>query len=199
MEALHRLLQVLVGSAGTSVLVELQNILEVWLGQGWDLRGWFKAIKGGSMRDLPRTCCGQGVLAQDRPLWGQRDGWGAVGRRQGCSRTEMQTPTPTAAGERAEGRAPRAVGTPAAFLSTAPAALHHVPAGGRGGEGRGVHWQAARLQQHLLLAQGREPWCAQLQHPILSTQLEPTCLRLAQSLGWSLLLCSAVHLCCLSP
>jgi len=48
MEALHRLLQVLVGSAGTSVLMELQNILEVWLCQGWDLQGRFKAVKGGS-------------------------------------------------------------------------------------------------------------------------------------------------------
>ena len=74
MEALHRLLQVLVGSAGASVLMELQNILEVWLWQGWDLRGRFKAVKGGSMQDLPRACCGQGVPAQDRPLWGQRDG-----------------------------------------------------------------------------------------------------------------------------
>ena len=89
----------------------------------------------------------------------------------------MQPPTPTAAGERAEGPVPRAVGTAAAFLSTAPAALHHVPAGSCGGEGHGVHCQAARLQQHLPLARGREPWCTQLQHPILSPQLEPICLQ----------------------
>lgn len=54
MEALHRLLQVLVGSAGTSVLMELQNILEVWLRQGWDLGEWFKAMKGGIYTRSPQ-------------------------------------------------------------------------------------------------------------------------------------------------
>ena len=65
MEALHHLLQVLVSSAGRFVLVELQNIMEVWMWQRWGLRGWFKATKEGSTRGPPRACCGQGVLAQN--------------------------------------------------------------------------------------------------------------------------------------
>lgn len=90
----------------------------------------------------------------------QREGGGAAA---GQGRNH---PPPLQPGsERAEGPVTRALGTPAAFLSTAPAALHHVPAGGRGGEGRGVHCQAARLLQHLPLARGREPFCAQLRGP----------------------------------
>ena len=94
MEALHRLLQVLVGSAGTSVLMELQNIVEVWLRQGWDLGEWFKAMTGGIHTRSPQGPLQAGGADLTPALVGL-EGWvGSRGKAAGLQQDRDATTHP---------------------------------------------------------------------------------------------------------